>query len=450
MKKFYSLMTLALGVGLTAQAVAPMTKELQKSIPETLLQAQKQRNSTKAQKASKPAKIASVSDLAGNYGITFFAATTNTDVQALPLVITPGEADNEIILEGLYFQDAKPVATVDLEQGLVILKVQELFYDTQEGVSVWLQPGILNDKGGWDMVDEVAGLINPDGSIDFTDYNGIFLAGGSPDYYQGFYWGAQWLICHPIFELNQEEWESKGTAMFKDAWVLPAFGEEAYNDTPMVAVELMEHKNIPGEYVLVNPYDSGDLKQFIEEGFDGYTQPGAIRFNVADPEFAYVIPFTPSGAVVNLNNPDQEPLMQEFYDFNYAGYYKAYGFDTDLLYDFFLQTYLDAAVEDWENYQLSYLDEATKSVYIYGPFFGFTSEPLSFGNYNISNWSDPDTIIYAQINLDPEAGVGSIEASDENAPVKYYTLQGYEITNPAKGQLVIKKQGSKSVKFIAK
>lgn len=50
----------------------------------------------------------------------------------------------------------------------------------------------------------------------------------------------------------------------------------------------------------------------------------------------------------------------------------------------------------------------------------------------------------------PGASVGKISSEDVNAPVKYYNLQGVEITNPAKGQIVIMKQGSKTSKYVAR
>ncbi len=46
--------------------------------------------------------------------------------------------------------------------------------------------------------------------------------------------------------------------------------------------------------------------------------------------------------------------------------------------------------------------------------------------------------------------IENVEASaDVNAPVEYYNLQGQKVVNPAAGQLVIKKQGSKVTKMIA-
>ena len=46
-------------------------------------------------------------------------------------------------------------------------------------------------------------------------------------------------------------------------------------------------------------------------------------------------------------------------------------------------------------------------------------------------------------------GVENI-AVDENAPVKYFNLQGMEIVNPEKGQVVIKTQGKKATKVVVK
>lgn len=54
---------------------------------------------------------------------------------------------------------------------------------------------------------------------------------------------------------------------------------------------------------------------------------------------------------------------------------------------------------------------------------------------------------YGNIKID-WSGVETIGDENVNAPVKYYNMQGMEIANPAKGQLVIKKQGKKATKVI--
>lgn len=55
------------------------------------------------------------------------------------------------------------------------------------------------------------------------------------------------------------------------------------------------------------------------------------------------------------------------------------------------------------------------------------------------------------ITIDVEnAGVDGIAADDVNAPVEYFNLQGMRVDNPAAGQFVIKRQGSKVEKIIVR
>lgn len=51
------------------------------------------------------------------------------------------------------------------------------------------------------------------------------------------------------------------------------------------------------------------------------------------------------------------------------------------------------------------------------------------------------------LNLNASASVEDITA-DKNAPVEYYNLQGVKVATPAKGQLLIRHQGSKATKVI--
>ena len=46
------------------------------------------------------------------------------------------------------------------------------------------------------------------------------------------------------------------------------------------------------------------------------------------------------------------------------------------------------------------------------------------------------------------SAIDEINANDENAPVEYYNLQGMRINEPAAGQIVIRRQGSKVSKIV--
>ena len=61
------------------------------------------------------------------------------------------------------------------------------------------------------------------------------------------------------------------------------------------------------------------------------------------------------------------------------------------------------------------------------------------------------TYQYGSFNQDLiQSGINAIAADyvDENAPVEYFNLQGIRISNPAEGQVVIRRQGSKAEKIV--
>lgn len=73
--------------------------------------------------------------------------------------------------------------------------------------------------------------------------------------------------------------------------------------------------------------------------------------------------------------------------------------------------------------------------------YAATSSKIYYGS------SNPSTITFKSFS----AGIGNIEADgDINAPVEYFNLQGMRVDNPAAGQLVIKRQGSKATKVIVR
>lgn len=57
--------------------------------------------------------------------------------------------------------------------------------------------------------------------------------------------------------------------------------------------------------------------------------------------------------------------------------------------------------------------------------------------------------VFYYIESDTPTGIDDIEADDANAPVRYFDLNGREISEPQKGMFVIRLQGSKATKMIA-
>jgi len=61
-------------------------------------------------------------------------------------------------------------------------------------------------------------------------------------------------------------------------------------------------------------------------------------------------------------------------------------------------------------------------------------------------WKD-----FNNIREQPEAGINDVTVdNDENTPVEYYNLQGMRINEPAAGQIVLRRQGSKTTKILVK
>ena len=82
---------------------------------------------------------------------------------------------------------------------------------------------------------------------------------------------------------------------------------------------------------------------------------------------------------------------------------------------------------------------------------------ITFPVFSTTIWAYPTQDFYTASEYvstlkfnDPTAAVGTITAADSNAPVRYYNLQGMEVNNPEAGTIVIRVQGSKAVKEIAK
>lgn len=60
-----------------------------------------------------------------------------------------------------------------------------------------------------------------------------------------------------------------------------------------------------------------------------------------------------------------------------------------------------------------------------------------------------DDVFTVYLNVGPTAnGVDDITVADENAPVEFYTLSGCKVNTPAKGEIVIMRQGAKVSKTV--
>lgn len=274
--------------------------------------------------------------------------------------------------------------------------------------------------------------------VEFNGTGFIFpeqYAFGAGDFNTGFYFIANKLSVQkvdvPDSEMNLG-WTSLGMATFQDGWILPGLsGGEQVDPEYWYEVELQQSENDENVYRLVNPYGPGC---FFAEYNQYADRNGFIQFNVKDPDHVYfdVVPANFCNSEVGITQVyamNTFSMLLGYYGWDFDGAIEEYG--SQLIWT----TFKDGVVT-----VPSVLD--SKGQYNNDAMFGM--EGYAFGGFS---WGT-DVSMEAKIFF-PEAGVEGI-FDNSNAPVKYYNLQGVEIANPEKGQLVIKKQGSKAEKLIVR
>ena len=443
MKKIYAL-ALAAVMAVPAFAVAPANKAVKASEAQlsTLAPMNLSVANKKAQKA--PAKVvSSIDDICTVYNVTYTWALQGDDRfgGSLKPIIFRGEGPNEIIVRSMPYSDVDIVGTVDMNARTVTFLKQDIMFMPGEGEMMVFQPERWSDDGKEiNSIQKLVGHIEDDGSITF-DERDLWSLRISKGWYFAAY-QMEWTALH-FFQFNEAEWTKIGDSQFTDNVFnngLPA----DYQVTSPVAVPTYKSKTKEGLYALCNPYMVGAWQQVNPQGDLG-KGPGYIVFNVAEPACVPMVPLTGCGMYENVGT-NEAPVWEDTFPWNDEGvkfYVEGYTIE-DILDEY-------GAVDDAV---LSTFDPATRKVELANIWFGISSSPL--GSYGFVEEYEPDgetpktwkKLSYS-IVLGDEAGVNEVGV-DANAPVKYFNLQGMEIANPAKGQLVIKTQGNKAQKFIVK
>lgn len=431
MKKIYSMIALTLAMGATASAATPVQMATLENATlsnevETVAIAQ-----PKAAKA--PARAASRDQIAGSYKLKY---TWNLDGQdqmggQMNAVIAAGSGSNDILLYIPAFKEDGFEGTYDASTGKIrIPGGQDVYFNTNynEMVKLNFENYIFDPETGQSTGKTPAAYaeatVLENGTIEF-DYGTIFFLEIS----KGYFFGGYNVILTPpnYFNFDQAQWESVGTAGFVDSFFNNMLKEE-YRIYDPVTVPVM-YNATTNEYLLDNPYHCGAWDE-VNSG----TERGFIVFNMSDPDCVVVRTATNCG--LGFPESEENPEIVYFYPYNREGdYYYNRGWELeDIYYDF--------AGSDMP---VSNYDDVNKTVEIMNGLFGQTGEPL--GSY----WYGEDvplgfTIDMSKVQME---GVSNV-VFDENAPVKYFNLQGIEVANPAKGQVVIKTQGNKAQKVIVK
>lgn len=264
----------------------------------------------------------------------------------------------------------------------------------------------------------------------------------------GFIWLIAFVEAKPLefFEFVSDEWVPIGNAKFKDAW-FPIFWPNA--DTPEYDVPLFCNRANHDRYMLLNPYGPNTPYGTFYEELGGTinlsNKQGYLVFDVSEPECVLFEPMVYS-ITIDMN---EDPTMGEWpvplYCYNWEGY------------QYFINYYTTSEIirsSYTENKELSFLDpddpegwfvginNGQFSMYADGIDFLTPQWWMSFDQAGNQIDAEMSGWIYFPKDYNSVESIG--EESNE-APV-YYNLQGVQVANPEKGQLLIVRKGNKSSK----
>lgn len=437
MKKIYALAALVLTAGLSASAATNAPEKAMKAISlQEYMETSSASLPIKA-KAQGPAKaINSVSDLYGLYSMSYRGASTKDTLNHIEAgMITEGPSANQVIIP---FGNYSPQANVNIARKTITLvnktPLREIT-DAESGQPVLVSLYIFtrNAQGKRQMASSVRATIEDDGSFAFdpsvlfavstdelvADVNKLsaYMFATSVSY-------ARTSFLTPV----ASDYEVLGEGKFYDTWINSAYNEA--NRVPEQTVTYLQNKTNKNLLAVQNPYDNPAWDQ-INMATD---KNGYILLNLENPDFVGVMPLVESGMVFDMGT-ETEPDVQGLYCYNHEG---------NVIYT---NGDIEATIEEWLQAGDDISNVTGNIATIYHGLFGTTSEPAATYQWVDSNRDS--AMIPGIFELPWTSGIANID-TDNNASVKYYNLQGVEISKPVKGQIVIVKKGNKAIKSIAR
>lgn len=449
MKKFYTL-ALACAVGASAFAAAPVS--VKKSY--RLYDDNKNLNPIEAlaQKAEKaPQKVAaSAFDIEGFYVMDYvypFQSGDKTSVTANVMA----NSETQIVIELEPYCNGYSnvemeglIASYDAATGTITIATDEnsdlgsVTYSGKEPLALSFAaqqlipiPNDPEGKGQWTQIDELKGVVNADGTIQFGDADTMFGFVREDGYWMDAFRNAK-LVAPDFFKFNAAEWESVGDALFTEDWMNRMLtGDDAQYKLQPRNIPLMRNKENPKLFLVENPFK---INNWVNEepGADGY-----LVFSLENEACVPMRPYTGSGLWVTL-----DAFPAEMYIYNLAG---------DLIYNKGYTTERALALFQENDETPSSFDAATKTLTLTNLMFGTSEEPgagYSWVNRNDPTFYDGSTYKIKADGFTTEGAVNEILDDSNNGVKRFFNLQGLEIAEPAAGEIVIVKEGNKTYKTI--
>ncbi|MCM1368902.1 MAG: hypothetical protein NC204_00845 [Candidatus Amulumruptor caecigallinarius] len=470
MKKFYSTLAIAALACATAAAVNPASKHevrfMDPATGEELVATPGARENNGMMKAGQSSPT-SRADILGMYLLDRRNGFNSSDTGQTSVEIVAGEGADDILIYGL-IPDSYAVLPLNAkvsfsgESPTITIPQQNLFeFENADGspagvycgiypvdqsgktgtvasnfvLELWPQCTITNTQTG-DVVKQFDNpLWVPQPLNRFllvtSDASSATQLRGYAGYYQTFILPMETYAeeTQTLFNKNEYNWVEVGTASFEDGWM--HYFSETMGFTNPYNLKLYRNAADSYDFLLANPYGEGTpYASFNANGEEGY-----IRVNVQDPECVMIVPGVYSG----VNLACMPTGVGKLYMANAAG----------------VSHYLDGnsleiVKEDAEFYgdELSTMTGNVANI--------VKCQVANNANvFTYDGWYNSDDMpiqMSAKITF-PEGVIGGVEGivmDSENSVKTYYNLQGVQIANPAAGEIVIVKEGSKTSKIVVR
>lgn len=434
MKKSYTMIgAVACSLFMTAVAATPAVRQTSTGKVEMnkLTKIESMPMAVDTQAPMRAAGFTKLDDLVGDWDVNY---NSLLDGQSGPqtrtyTVAIKDAAKGEVSVSGIINVSGLKdfVAVVDLEKGTFSISNKQLLGKDSDG-DVMLYFKDVSDEGklmaGASSMDALVGTISGN-TITFPEL-AVWALGDPTNENAGWYLlgHAFSMTCAVSQGDPNEGWKDLCNAEFIDGWIMPGTGNdpEKYPWT----VKVQQNVENPKLLRLDNPYaaSGSPLKQAAE------TNGGYVVISLEDVDFVQVEDKIYTGV---KNGTDKICAT------NIEGFYVGQGFSAAQI-----KEQLGNQIPAWSTY---------KDKVISIPTCRFSTGDGKMYSWQSQNGASLVDKMQTKLVLEKDPfDTNSVEmiGTEENAPVEYFTLQGMRVVNPEKGQILVKRQGSKVSKVVVR
>lgn len=457
MKKIYTTLALAAVVGVNAVAAGLPAKNSVSvaNVGETV--EIKMAESTKKSAPAKELNYTTADEIAGYYILHCNSGFGEGDFD-FTLEVTKGEAADEVIVYG-FWNNCQGVTAgalgvkgqvVKSGDNTTIVFKQQTIGKFSDGTDIVFYPFDPFQGGG--IVENMTMTVCPtgvqyndgttayeEGCLAVLSRNNFFISNpaivGDSRGYALLY---NIILCplelygtdaQQMVNINESEWKSLGTGSFEEGYVYPLVDG---NKKAGYDVEVFQKSDNSNVFLVKQPY--GSATPFATAN----ATPDAAGYIYIDATTADCVAVRP---MVYSGFDDQENWEGKLFLANEEGV--QYFLDESSIDD--IKEYFDyyelpmsSMKVEGEKVTINILNGCLANVcdlFTYAPFTNAEGAPIPCESV---------------LTFKAGAGVEGVINDAENAPKRFFNLQGMEVVNPAAGELVIVKQGNKATKTIVK